>query len=361
MIITHSEMQTAKTCLRKEFLSYKLGIRPIADAKPLRMGKAFHEGLDRYKQGKIAGTSIDTSEIIRTIMDEYRACRPGMEDKRLYDYRIEEQTVAHMLNAYFWRWEQMDTEMEYIVSEQEFEMPIINPDSNRSSRIAIAQGKIDGIVKLSDGRLAVIEHKTTSDDLPVESDYWKRLRIDAQISLYYLAARHLGYDVQTVLYDVVKKPTILLKRIPILDDEGLKQVIDVNSGERVQNKTGSWKQAVLNKEEQTLVSRSETPQEYGQRYTDQVVEDPDRFLARKEIPRLEADIEEYQYELWQMTHLIHDCGRFGRWPRNTGACIGFGKCPYFDSICTDGYDITSGVAPEGFEIIENVHPELTEV
>jgi len=360
--ITHSQMQTAKTCLRKEFLAYQLGIRPERSAKPLRIGSAIHWGLDQYKKCMLGNAPVPGGEacygILCAVQNKYNETRP-VNDEYVYDWEIERATVIALLSGYFWRWAEMDADIKYIASEQKFDVPIINPESGRSSRLSTVAGMIDGIVELPGKQIAVMEHKTTSDDLSPDSDYWKRLRIDSQISLYYLAVHQLGFVVETVYYDVIKKPTIKPKNISVLDADGIKQVIDRTTGERLKNKNSTWKQSVSDKETQALLTRPETPDEFQDRLLSDITTRPDFYYARREIPRLDADIEEFQYELWQMTKLLHECQRFNRYPRNTGACVGFGTCAYFD-LCTSGYEIGSGIIPDGYVVVDNVHQELEE-
>ena len=85
---------------------------------------------------------------------------------------------------------------------------------------------------------------------------------------------------------------------------------------------------------------------------------PDWYYARREIPRLPSEIDEYRAELWQVQGLLRDCQRKGRWFRNTGACRAFGgRCAYFD-ICTGPHDPAREVPP-GFVVRPDRHPELT--
>ena len=44
-LITHSRQHTFKTCRRQHWYAYELGMRRIDDAKALRMGAAFHDGI----------------------------------------------------------------------------------------------------------------------------------------------------------------------------------------------------------------------------------------------------------------------------------------------------------------------------
>ena len=103
----------------------------------------------------------------------------------------------------------------------------------------------------------------------------------------------------------------------------------------------------------------ETPAMYGARLTKDIGDRPDFYYARREIPRIQADLDEARYDVWQTAKIIRECQKHNRWPRNTSVCIGFGRCPYFD-LCTNGFDIAAGVVPEGFVQLTNVHPELTE-
>ena len=355
-IITNSMMQTGKTCMRKLQLAYELRFRRIRDAAPLRIGAAIHYGLDLYKKNIMEGKKNPAEGVIDAVMLKYNEYEPDEQHRR--EWEVERVTIAAMLSGYFWRWGERDKEIKYLETESKFEQPIVNPATGKKSRLANVAGVKDGIVDC-DGVLMLLEHKTTSYDIDPESDYWKRLRIDSQVSLYVLAARQSGCDIETILYDVLRKPTIKPKRIPVLDAEGMKQVYNNETGERELNKNGSFKQSIADKDTQYLLTRDETPDEYGKRITEDMGERPDFYFARREIPRLDDDLAEYQYELWQMNHIIHDCRKHNRYPRNTQACIGFGRCDYFD-VCTGGYDINSGVVPDGFIRVDNIHSELEE-
>jgi len=363
-ITTNSMNQCCNKCKRKLFLFYVCGYRRVRDSAPIRIGSAVHYGLDLYKKNRINGVKVpdgrilcipDPSEgVIDAVMQKYNEHEPDEQYRR--DWEIERVTIAAMLSGYFWRWGVRDNDIKYIESEGRFEQDIVNPATGKKSRLARVAGVRDGIVDC-DGILKLLEHKTTSKDIDPDSDYWKHLLIDGQISLYMLSARNDEYDIQEILYDVLRKPTIKPTRIPILDADSLKQVYNNETGERELNKNGSVKQSVADKDTQYLLTRDETPDEYGQRITEDMGKRPDFYFARREIPRLEDEIIEYQYELWQMAHIINDCKKYNRYPRNTDACIGIGTCEYFDA-CTGGYDINSGIPPKGFIKVDNIHAEL---
>lgn len=350
-LLTHSRMTCAKTCLRKHAWRYELGIVLDVDAKPLRMGKAIHLGIEYRAKGRTAEDST------AMVLEEYDgAAPPNMDPEKVFDFAIERVTVGCLLNGYFWRWDET-MPLEHLATEQAFELPIVNPETGGTCRNFRMAGVIDGIVKLADGRICVKELKTTGDDLAPDSDYWARLRIDQQISGYFRAAKALGYDVETVLYDVIRKPDIGPLLIPVLDEDGFKIVVDAD-GARVFLANGKPRQAGDKEKGWTMQSRRQTPEEYGQRLTEDIGNRPDWYYARKEIPRLAVDLEEFDFELWQMQGMLRDCQRLGRWPRNTAACIGFGKCPYF-ALCTSGWKPETGMAmPPGYVHTDQLHPEL---
>jgi len=355
--ITHSEKQCFNTCKRKDYLAYELGLRPDRTAKPLRIGSAVHLGLDYANQRQMGVDEWETKtdqDIIQAVLDKYTEHTPENHEY-MDDFRYEVATIAALLAGYFWRWSAMP--LDFVASEEKFDLPIINPDGNAMTAMRSA-GMMDARVMLV-GRMALKETKTTSDDISPESDYWGTLRIDSQISDYYNACLDMGYPIETVLYDVIKKPTIKPRSIPVLDAEGLKQVYDRTTGERVANKNGSFKQSVSDKETQYLETRKENPSEFTSRILDDIYERPDFYYARKEIPRLQDDLDEARYEHWQVAKSILESRRHGRWPRNTGACKNFNtKCPYYE-LCRGNYK--PGDAVQGFVYVNDVHQELAEV
>ena len=100
----------------------------------------------------------------------------------------------------------------------------------------------------------------------------------------------------------------------------------------------------------------ETPEMYGDRLTEVMSLDVDRYFARREIARTDYELEEANYDLWQVAQIINHCRRGGGWPRNTSACSGFGVCPYFD-LCTGGWKADDPL-PNKYLVLSDVHPEL---
>lgn len=348
-LLTHSRTTCFKNCRRRHYFRYELGVRREYGSAPLRIGSAVHEALDVRAQGK---TDDEAIEAAAKLYDESPVWIKTEQDQ--YDWYVEREKALRMVAAYFWYWAEDPTD--YVATEQSFALPLVNPETGRASTRYRLAGQVDKIARLADGRLAVMEHKTTSDPIQdADSDYWRRLRIDQQISLYMIAALDLGHDVATVVYDVIKKPASKPSLIPVLDDDGLKIVVD-QDGERVALKSGKPRQSGDKAKGYTLKTRRETPTEYGDRLTADIVARPEFYFQRREIPRVASDLDEFRAELWEMQNTIADARKTGRHFRNTSACFKPFPCEYF-SLCFEGIDPTKRL-PDGFEIVDNVHPEL---
>jgi hypothetical protein len=320
-----------------------MGLRPDQDAKALRMGHAWHLGLDALKNGSCG--------LAREVLAELYGVCPDHIDSLRWEYEL--WTLLGLINGYTWRWE--NAPLDVVSSEHSFVRSLINPTTGAASKIFSLAGKIDGIVQLEDGRLAVLEHKTTSEDLTSDSDFWRRLQIDSQVSIYVTAARRCGYDVATVVYDVVRKPSIRPTDLPLLDDDGQKIVFDEN-GQRAFKKDGKPYQAANKTKGWVLQVRPMASVEWGQKLVDDIAERPDWYFARREIPRLDEELTECQAELWELQKTIRDAQRNNRWYRTVShdTCS---YCPYWGP-CSSKLALDPLSPPEGFFYTDNVHPEL---
>jgi len=341
-LLTYSRQDCFKSCRKKHWWSYEKRIRPVYDARALRMGSVWHRALE------LLVTDLDSA--VEYIRKAYLYC-PEQFDETDWNYECE--TLVRLVCGYDWRWQ--DDGLEYIAAEKAFELGLENPATGKSTTVFRLAGKIDGIVKLEDGRLAVMEHKTIGEDIGIDAPLWKRLRIDHQISFYVNAARRLGYDVATVLYDVARKPTIKPADVPLTDEDGLKIVTD-RTNMRVFKKNGEPRQTADKEKGYVLNTRPMTVEEWGEKLNDDIAARPDFYFARVEIPRLDCELEECAHELWEIQQTIREAQRNNRWFRtvNRNTCP---YCSYFD-LCTTGFDPSVDPMPEGFQVIDNPHPEL---
>lgn len=403
--LTHSQIATARSCLRKHQLAYVKGIRKHEPARPLRWGSAFHLGLDIRAQLIQEGADaeqIETLPVTQALAQFDQHIPPAHDVEAYADFLQARAALSTLLGCYSWRYAEADANLRIVATELQFEIPIINPDTGRASRTFTQAGKLDKIVELPDGRLALMEHKTAGVDVSPGSDYWRRLLIDSQISTYVIAARALGYNIDTVLYDVIRKPTIgqalltqgdtqtlldtgeyMVKRDDTGQRESAGQLTGIDVEYAQQTVTVAKKEQALDVPTRVVIageeaeialggsvwkrdsgnvlafSIRETPYLYALRLAHDVGLRPDYYFVRREIPRSEDDIYEARIELWEEALRIHHHEKRGVWPRNSSACKQFGQCQYFD-LCTNGYKPDSGTVPEGYYITENIHQELEE-
>jgi len=344
--LTFSEINET-ACMRRHQFAYVLGIRPRVTATALRIGSAIHLALECRAHG---GTVEDATECAVAGYDA-----PGDALAR--------EVIRILVHAYYWRYG-ADTFV-YEAVEESFDVPIVNPETGRASRTFTVAGRRDARIACVDERRAVMEHKTAGVHIGPDADYWLRLRIDLQPSIYLMTARQEGHRADYVLYDVIRKPTIAPKLLTQADTKqlhmtssyfGLPCRIEFNSIGEIEFVNGEPMPEI--KQGTNGYAIRETVGMFGARLWRDIQERPDYYFARREITRLESDIAEAQADLWQYASLIREASRLNHWPRRTSQCVGFGRCPYF-SLCTSGFtgaDL-SRLPPE-FEIVQNVHQEL---
>jgi hypothetical protein len=296
--MTASRMNCLLDCPRKHYWRYEVGLSRITDASALRFGTAWHAAMESRWHGR----SLDDS------------LAAGLDTAKDFD-EATVATLSGLLSGYFARWS--EDPVKELHPEIEFRHAL---SGSRSFDVA---GKIDGLGVLHDGRLALVEHKTTSTDVGPDSDYWIRLRANPQVMQYVLAARALGWDVSVVLYDVTRKPSIRVKQ-------------------------------------------SETPEQYALRLAEDCRTRPEFYFARREVPILEDDIEEFTIQRLELSRLIlgfRAASRKARrpeqaWPRHLTEmhC----KLCDFSSFCLQNLVPDPASPPAGFRV-GPVNPELTTV
>lgn len=206
--------------------------------------------------------------------------------------------------------------------EQEFVLPIINPETGRSSRTFRQAGKIDGIALWTDDRLYQIEHKSTTEDISDPAGpYFRRLAIESQVSQYVLAKWQQGVHLDGTLYDVIRRPGIRPKAISKADQKAIAE-------------TGIY--CGFNIDPPADVTR-EDAYLYQCRVARECLEQPERYFARVSVPRLDTEVLEYAQELWEMADQIRLARVNHRHPRHPGSCMAYGRpCEYL-GVCS-GHD-----------------------
>lgn len=341
-LMTTTRLKTGRACKRLHHVEYDLGYRPAIDAQELRFGDLLHRGMEAWWRAYKAGLSEDA------LLDAALAAL-GVEADA-YDRA---KAVA-MLTGYHYRWK--DEQYEVLFIEERFETQLINPETGAASRTWRLGGKVDVIVRdLRDGLTKLLEHKTSSEDITPGSEYWRRLRMDSQVSIYFDGSVALGTPVQEAVYDVLFKPTQKPSQVPVLDDDGVKIVLDAN-GERVRTKDGKkWRESASSADGYVLQTRLETPEEYQARILDAIAEAPEKYFQRGQVVRLEAELDEHRFDVWQTAKEIREGQVAERYPRNPDACTRYGRTCWLFDVCTGADTLTNAAR---YRKSQHIHPEL---
>jgi hypothetical protein len=316
--LSNSEKRCFQACPRKHYIRYGLRIRPVRAADALRFGSLLHIGLEAWWRAARVGGGRFAAGLA--------ALRAGEAEP------FELAKAEVLLAAYHTKWK--DEPLEVLDVEATFETAIVNPETGAPSRTCYLTGKIDAIVRMADGLVYICEHKTTSEVIEGGSDYWKRLRLDSQVSDYFVGARALGHDVSGCLYDVIGKPKLqLLEATP--------------EASRRYTKDGRLYASQR--------AEGETLDDYRARLAAHIAEKPERYLQRATVVRLAEDERDAAYDTWMTAKSIHQARRTGRHPRNPDACSRWGEvCEYF-AVCTREADVDD---PTRFRVAPRAHEEL---
>lgn len=346
--LSASRLKTARACARLDHYEYDLGYRPVAEAGETRLGSLTHRGLNAWWSSLIDGTLADpalrSAEALAAALLAIRTPDRGKPAPDPLDVVIAEA----LLEAYHARWFDETARFDVVSVELPFAVPLLNPATGAASRTWELRGRIDAIARDPDKRLLEVEHKTSGEDISPGSLYWRRLRMDSQVSVYYAAADELGLDVEGCLYDVIGKPRIRpYKATPeatrrytkgkackacggsgALDGGNLSAALD----DRCATCGGSgWTEAPRLDARQH--DRDETLDEFRERLRAVLAEDPARYFQRGTVVRLEAELEEHRFDVWQTAQRLREEQRLGRHPRNTDACARFGRTCGFLDVC----------------------------
>lgn len=161
-LLTSSRAKVARACQRLHHLEFDLGYRPVTVDELLRFGQLGHLGLEAWWLAP-PGKRLEAALL----------AVQGEADP--YD-RVKAEVL---LAGYDARWG--SEQLEPLAVESEFRAPLINPATNAASRTWQLAGKFDVVVKLPDGRVMILDHKFTSEDVGPGSNYLSRLRLDGQI------------------------------------------------------------------------------------------------------------------------------------------------------------------------------------
>lgn len=422
-LFTQTRLRAFRKCPRYHYLRFEVGLVEQETKKALRMGSAFHLGQEELAKLPPALTDAERESLegqgktdvieardherqeaieqaIHAALVDYNEAPPHGVD--LLDWHIERETVGRMLMGYAWRWQ--NETVEIIHAERKFKQPIINAETGQPvykiipskvgppRRVQLWRaGMIDKMVRLPDTRVSILEHKTTGDSIKGDSDYWKQAKMSSQVTFYFKAATD-DPDLPSpdaIFYDVIRKPAIEPKLLTLQETrdflglayrKGKKTIVQPDE-EKKNHYFGESFEVYIQGEvdnedpdntaiEKVIIDGApaemdkgrlrETPTMFGARLFQDMLDRPEMYFAREEIPRLQGDIDEFTVDVHQTVEMVLYCQRTGQWPKNTDNCIYPYRCEFYN-VCSNNVQVTvEGEPPKGFAKLDYVHPELQE-
>lgn len=282
-LLSSSMRHAWRDCQRKVFYRWVAGIEPKAGKKALMIGTAFHRGLEVWRSNPMARR---TPDIVLNIAEEnFReaAAASDLDEEVILNSKAQ---VRAYVAGYLEVFGQVDTGSELVESQ------VFEDDGTGDGET----GYVDALVRYPDGKLWVVDDKTTSSWHPEEA-VGAALRLDDQLASYVGALNARGVEVAGARMRQIRKT-------------------------------------------QTRQTKAETAEDYAERiraiyettpslYREFVVE-----FSPKEIERARR-----QRELDNLAVLSFlDRTNLDDWPYNPTACRGvYGPCDYL-RLCTVGRD-----------------------
>lgn len=324
------------------------------------------------ESGEDAGHAYGLDAVIAHLNEQYKDV-PATKDPK--EWAIERQILLTSFIAYQWYYQ--NDPVEVLASEVPFNLPLHVPKVGMPLPMDEVQrvGKMDHIIRWQK-MVGVLERKSTSRSIALDSDYWDKAKKDIQVSGYATAIRDMiasgqlpesvkfsdGETIGNTCYDCWHKPTIKPKMLTQADTAAF-----IESGEYCGQKfeviaSGDLSTAL------SLTVDGESPDiepgkkgfairesvgMFGARLLADIYERPDFYFIRKEIPRTDQDIADYRktsFALYQSQKMMakHDI-----WYENANSCRSPFPCPML-SICYGvGADhiCKTGETPAGYKRI----------
>ena len=348
-VLTNSALMAKRRCDERFRLKYLERLEPQGDRPALTIGSAVHKGIELLDPDAAGAYVREHVEPAWTSADADRV-----------EFRVvvvEELTRGAL--AFWSEWP--------AIQEEVFEIPLRNPATGAPSTTHRLSGKWDGFWEQAvldapergHGAVAIapalLEIKTTTR---LGEDYVRRLQLELQPTLYMAAASEkYGTTVRRAVYRIVKKPGIKPKRgesdVEYAARCDARAPLKPLKQRKTETETDYLERNRARERDRTPLARkvAETPDEYRERLRGDVESRPVFYFAEVVVSRTDEQLERMRAEIWEEHRRILAIERGEMTIRNTGSCLDFGRCDYFD-LCT------GAIGVESFNVREHAHPEL---
>lgn len=187
--ISHNATSIFRGCPKKYYWTYVQGLSPKRKSNALTLGSAIHEAFELYAKGT---SDTDVIAHLITTFDEQIAKATEYE---VEDLEVNKATAIGMWMHYPWK---DRSEFQENYPEMKFKIRINGLNGVRFV------GRIDGLVK-TQNKWWLREVKTTG---LTPRQFQNRIALSSQATGYVYALKKMGYDIQGVMYDMIKKPRL---------------------------------------------------------------------------------------------------------------------------------------------------------
>ncbi|WP_278247887.1 PD-(D/E)XK nuclease family protein [Alicyclobacillus tolerans] len=149
-MLTQSRLSMWETCPTKANFHYVQRLRPRGIRWPLVIGRAVHAGMEAANLGAEEETAVDAA------LSDFAFIEPYLSAEETDKYALEQARIEVYVRAAL----RIFPRYPLLAAEQEFTVPIVNPQNGSKSRTYVLGGKADGIVLL-DGKRYLLEYKTS--------------------------------------------------------------------------------------------------------------------------------------------------------------------------------------------------------
>jgi len=359
--LSPSAINDYQACPLRYLYSHTYGLQPEKEKDSLRIGSNWgrcHEILGMVPQGKCPiclkreeiredcylcdGAGILPMDLMDAVVRFLNWAYEAVPEHKTHEqWEVERITLLYAISAYRWRY--ADSPFKIVASEIKYDLPVVDPGTNRKIPKARATGRLDHIVQdKNSGLYYVMERKSTSQSLTT-TRYWNYLERNVQTVDYLWAARicqRLGrlerFGIRKgdpliagVWYDVWHKPDIKPRKTY------QKEEIEWEKSNDYWGETfDEW-------------SDFETPEMYGARLLADIAERPDHYFAQREFPLTTKQLEQFQRkQVIQAKRIRHDLDK-QLWVAHEGSCETPFRCDFKD-LCFAGVEVGPLDVPDGF-------------
>ena len=372
-LVTNSRLRVFRRCKREHHYRYDLNMQAVRRSDAIRFGTLFHGGLESWWRAIKAMVPHPLDVALASLRSDQLTSEGSISHYVL-------ATAEELMRGYDARWLSEARECEVLGVEAEFSAPMVNPDTKAPSRTYRIGGKLDNLIRVELLKF-LMEHKTTTLDASPGSEYWRKLEIDGQISMYFDGSSALGHEVAGCIYDVAVRP--LLKPLKATPEEsrkytkgkgckacggsaGGKAGVVRGAGVRgdgldelhvvdCQDCDGTgWKEAPRLQSNQR--DEDETVDAFRERVRAAITADPSRYFIRGCVDRLDEEMAEHGWDTWHTAKNMREVELSGCAVRNPDACVQLTHTCDFFEVCTGSASLDD---PKLFIRGESSHPELS--